>query len=122
MIFCLLECAAIVFGLVPVFVSILPGAQESVFPDVTSFRLILCVLHMCKTHCLCEWGYIGVIVKFTLYRSVPLVLVALLREYAYSADLPWLPKFSKKKKKKFFFFFFFFKDFFHLPKVCLLNY
>ena len=27
------------------------------------------------------------------YRSVPLVLVALLQEYAYSADLPWLPKF-----------------------------
>ena len=37
------------------------------------------------------------------YRSVPLVLVAFLREYAYSADLPWLPKFSKKKKKFFFF-------------------
>ena len=28
---------------------------------------------------------------------MPLVLVALLREYAYSADLPWLPKFQKKK-------------------------
>ena len=54
------------------------------------------------------------------YRSVPLVLVALLREYAYSADLPWLPKFSKKKKKKkffFFFFFFFFKIFFIFQKA-----
>ena len=53
------------------------------------------------------------------YRSVPLVLVALLREYAYSADLPWLPKFSKKKKKKkffFFFFFFFFLRFFSSSK------
>ena len=59
------------------------------------------------------------------YRSVPLVLVALLREYAYSADLPWVPKFSKKKKKKKkkIFFFFFFKNFFFIfPNGCLLNY
>ena len=41
--------------------------------------------------------------NYTKLRSVPLVLVALLREYAYSADLPWLPKFSKKKKIFFFF-------------------
>ena len=33
------------------------------------------------------------------YRSVQLVLLALLREFAYSADLPWLPKFKKLKKK-----------------------
>ena len=52
-----------------------------------------------------------------LYRSVPLVLVALLREYAYSADLPWLPNFKKKKKKKFFFFLDFF---FIFPNGCLL--
>ena len=30
------------------------------------------------------------------YMSVPLVLVALLLEYAYSANLPWLPKLKKK--------------------------
>ena len=36
-------------------------------PDVTSFTLILCVLRMCETHCLCESDYIGVIAKFTLY-------------------------------------------------------
>ena len=29
-------------------------------PDVTSFTLILCVLRMCETHCLCESDYIGV--------------------------------------------------------------
>ena len=29
-------------------------------PDVTSFTLILCVLRMCETHCLCESHYIGV--------------------------------------------------------------
>ena len=30
------------------------------------------------------------------YRSVLLVLVTLLREYAYSANPPWLPKLKKK--------------------------
>ena len=48
----------------------------------------------------------------TTYRSVPLVLVALLRDYAYSAELHWLPNFKKKKK----IFFFFFRFFFHLSK------
>ena len=28
--------------------------------SVTSFTLILCVLRMCETHCLCESDYIGV--------------------------------------------------------------
>ena len=56
------------------------------------------------------------------YRSVPLVLVALLREYAYSADLPWIPNLKKKKKKKKFFFFFFLEFFFCIfPNGCLLN-
>ena len=27
---------------------------------MTSFTLILCVLRMCETHCLCESDYIGV--------------------------------------------------------------
>ena len=35
--------------------------------DVTSFTLILCVLRMCETHCLCESDYIGVKAKSTLY-------------------------------------------------------
>ena len=31
-----------------------------------------------------------------VYRSVPLLLVTLLREFTYSANLSWLPKFKKK--------------------------
>ena len=56
--------------------------------------------------------YIYRIAEWCYYRSVPLVLVTLLCEYPYSADLPWLPKF--KKKIIIFFWIFFFWIFFHL--------
>ena len=54
----------------------------------------------------------GILQFLSIYRSVPLGLVTLLREYAYSADLPWLPKFKKKELKEFFFIF---------PNKCLLG-
>ena len=59
----MLESAAIVIGLVPVFVSAILSTGVSM-PDVTSVLLILCVLRMCETHSRCVSDNAGVIPKF----------------------------------------------------------
>ena len=94
------------------YVSALPRSQRTFWS-----KLCICFSHFKQNLniFISLWiqGKLIIFARLCLYRSVPLVLVALLREYAYNADLPWLPKFSKKKKKKNFFFFlrFFFSSF-----------
>ena len=56
-------------------------------PDVTSFTLILCVLRMCETHCLCESDYIGV---YTLYITKILSLFCEYHWFIYWIKIDWI--------------------------------